>query len=384
MPRIFRACPICLTDDSALIYKNSMAPVGGFDMSYTVVRCNKCGFYYAHQLADSNTYNDYYQSVSKYDTPAFLSAVDQARIEFAVSFLERRIDKNSQIVDLGCGVGALLGGLKRSGWQHLQGLDPAPNAAQQAWDMHEVSDILCGTLSNAHEVINFKDVKLVCIMSVLEHLPNLKQDLKRLLSNLEIGCAILLEVPAIEFFPNANSEPFGEFSLEHIQYFDMNSLNNLMNSLGADTLALELLDLPIVASGSIMGLFEWRGQAPSQPIYQYLNTNNMEVYKEQSQQKLDMALSRIPDGPLIIYGAGSHTARLLTHLEKMSQCTIHCIVDNNPNLIGKKIGQWTVKTTSIIHQSPEIPVLISSFRSQDAIAFALNKSVMNPIILMYE
>ena len=383
-PQISRPCPICMTDDSAFYFENTMATVGGFDMSYTVVSCNHCGFYYAKQLADPSTFSAYYQSVSKYDSFGPLSVVDQARIDFAVGFLEGRIDKNARIADLGCGKGALLGGLQRGGWQRLQGLDPAPNAAQLGLEMYGVSNIHRGTLSNAHDVIDLKEINLVCIMSVLEHLPNLKHDLKRLLTHLPLGCKILLEVPAIEFFLNPRSEPFGEFSLEHIQYFDVPSLNNLMFSLGAEPLALDLLDLPMVASGAILGLFEWRDQAPAQPTYKYWHSNDMDIYKQQSQRKLDLALNRIPAGPLILYGAGSHTARLLAHLEKMSICNIHSIVDSNPNLVGKKLGRWTVKTTDDIHQTPEIPVLVSSYRSQNAIASALNKSAKNPIILMYQ
>ena len=353
-------------------------------MSYTLVRCNHCGFYYANRLADLDTFSRYYQSVSKYDTPSALSAVDQTRIKFAVHFLEGRIDKNDRIADLGCGSGALLGGLKRDGWKNLQGVDPAPNAGQIALQMYGVSEIYCGNLSNANELINFKEVNLVCIMSVLEHLPYLKLDLKRLLTHLPIGCKLLLEVPAIEFFPNPKSEPFGEFSLEHIQYFDVQSLKQLMHSLGAETLAIELVDLPMVASGALMGLFEWRGPTSLKYTYHYSHTQHMDIYKQQSQLKLDLALEQIPSGPLIIYGAGSHTARLLARLERISRCNIHSIVDSNPNLVGKKLGKWTIKPTSDVHKTPEIPVLVSSYRSQNAIASELHQTASNPIVLMYQ
>jgi hypothetical protein len=59
-------------------------------------------------------------------------------------------------------------------------------------------------------------------------------------------------------------------------------------------------------------------------------------------------------------------------------------VDNNANLIGKKIGKWFVQPTSIIADYPKIPVLVSSFRSQNAIAAALQETAPNPIILMYQ
>lgn len=363
MPQISRPCPICMADDSVQCLENPMAAVDGFDMSYTVVRCKQCGFHYAKQLADNATFSAYYQSVSKYDAPGTLPPVDQARINASVHFLDGLVKKSAHIVDLGCGYGALLGGLKSAGWQHLQGLDPAPNAAQCALEMFGIHGLQRGMMSEAHEVLNLQEVDLLCIMCVLEHLPELKQDMAQLLSKLRPGCMVLVEVPAIEFFPNPNSEPFGEFSLEHIQFFDAPSLNNLMRSLGAGPLALELLDLSMVASGSMLGLFEWSGTAPATPTYTHPHTDILTTYIAQSQQQLERALQQVPAGPLIVYGAGSHTARLLAHLEKKSGCT--------------------VQSPASIHDTPDIPVLVSSFRSQNAIASHLQKFSTNPLVLMY-
>ena len=383
MPQISRPCPICTADDAEHCRENPVAAVGGFDMSYTVVRCKHCGFHYARQLADSATFSAYYQSVSKYDAPGALPLVDQARIDATVCFLDGRIEKSASIADLGCGYGALLGALQKAGWHKLQGLDPAPNAAQCALEMFGVRGILRGMMPEAHEVLNLQEVDMVCIMCVLEHLPQLKQDLAQLLSKLRPGCKVLVEVPAIEFFPNPNSEPFGEFSLEHIQFFDAPSLNNLMRSLGAEPLALELLDLPMVASGAMLGLFEWSGAPPRLCAYVHPHTDIMATYIAQSQQQLDRVLQKVPAGPLIVYGAGSHTARLLDHLKKMSGCIVNGIVDSNPNLTGKRIGRWTVRSPASIHDTPSIPVLVSSFRSQNAIATQLRLSATNPLVLLY-
>jgi SAM-dependent methyltransferase len=361
-----------------------MVAVGGFDMSYTLVRCRHCGFYFANQLADAVTFNKYYQFVSKYDVLSLLSAVDQERINLAVRFLEAHIDKNINILDIGCGSGAFLGSLKRKGWLNLQGLDPAPNASKIASELYEVQGIKLGTLANAHDVLNLQKIDLVCFMSVLEHLPNLKLDLAQFLAKLPLGCKILIEVPAIEFFPNQKCEPFGEFSLEHIQFFDLSSLKNLMSSLGAESVALELIDLPSVASGAILGLFEWRGREAANQNFTLTQINLMDRYIEQSHQQLILALKKIPAGPLILFGAGSHSARLLGYLEKIPKCEVNSIVDSNPNLVGKQMGRWTVKSTETINATPQIPVLVSSFRSQNAIASQLKESVNNPIVLMYE
>ena len=360
-----------------------MAAVGGFDMSYKVVRCSHCGFHYARQLPDADTFSAYYQSVSKYDVPESVAPVDRARVEATVRFLEGCIGKSERIADLGCGYGALLGGLQAAGWQHLQGLDPAPNAGQCALKMFGVRNIYRGLMSEAHRVLDLQSVDLVCIMCVLEHLPQLRQDMARLVERLRPGCKVLLEVPAIECFLQPDCEPFGEFSLEHIQFFDTASLSNLMQSLGTRQLALELLDLPMVASGSMLGLFEWSGSIPLEPVFHRSESGAMQAYIKASQHQLDRALQRIPAGPVIIYGAGSHTARLLAHLERIQGCEVRGIVDGNPNLEGKRMGRWTVRAPSSLYETTDTPVLVSSFRSQEAIAAHLRKTTTNPLVLLY-
>jgi len=47
MPGYRRPCPICSFTEAQLCLENPMAAVGGFDMSYSVVRCSFCGFHYA-------------------------------------------------------------------------------------------------------------------------------------------------------------------------------------------------------------------------------------------------------------------------------------------------------------------------------------------------
>lgn len=378
-----RPCPICSGTDAQPCLDNPMAAVGGFDMSYKVVRCSRCGFHYAQQLPDADTFSAYYQSVSKYDAPESVTPVDRARIDAAVRFLEGRIQKAERIADLGCGYGALLGGLKAAGWEHLQGLDPAPKAAQCALKMFGLSAIHRGLMTEAHTVLDLQSVDLVCIMCVLEHLPQLRQDMAQLLSKLRPGCKVLLEVPAIECFLQPDCEPFGEFSLEHIQFFDTASLSNLMQSLGARPMAMELLDLHMVSSGSILGLFEWSGSIPQDPDFQLSQSDALSGYIAASQRQLDQALKRVPAGPLIVYGAGSHTARLLAHLEKIPGCEVRGIVDSNPNLEGKRMGRWTVRAPISVLETPSVSVLVSSFRSQEAIASYLRQTAPNPLVLLY-
>ena len=383
MKQINRQCPVCGHGDISLIFENEMAPIGGFDMSYSIGRCGHCGFHFAHRLPDAATYGRYYRTVSKYDAPGITSAVDQARIDATVQFCEQHIGRNAVIADLGCGYGALLGGFHSAGWKCLHGIDPAPMSAKCALERYGLTNIHQATIAQAHEALNLAEVDLVCCMAVLEHLPDLRQNLTDLLQKLRIGCKVLVEVPPIECFSATDNEPHGELSLEHIQFFSQASLRNLFNSLGASTVAIELRPLPMVASGSLFGLFEWGG-VPSTPTpFEAESGEAFSSYVAESSRQMKAALSRIPEGPLIIFGAGSHTARLLPQLERKTGCDVVAIVDNNPNLTGKTMGRWVIKEKGWVSKSPSVPILVSSFRAQSAIAESLRVSVKNPLILLY-
>ncbi len=76
MGQVSRSCPVCTHHAADLVYDNAMAPIGAHNMSYTVGRCRKCGFLFAASLADDQTFQSYYQSVSKYDVAAKVSKLD--------------------------------------------------------------------------------------------------------------------------------------------------------------------------------------------------------------------------------------------------------------------------------------------------------------------
>lgn len=383
MPQVQRVCPICQSDGIEVIFKNTMSAVGCLDLSYTVGCCNSCRFNFAHQLADEDIYRKYYETASKYDVANEISQIDRHRINHAAKFLKNTIGSDEMIVDIGCGFGAMLSVLRESGWSNLHGVDPAPNSANRAKILFNIDSISCATMEQAHTVVPLDQADVVCFMAVLEHLPNLRSDLSALLEKLKIGCRVLVEVPAVEHFLGENSEPFGEFSLEHIQFFTEISLRNLFQTLGWQVEKLESISLPLVGSGSIFGLFRRSKYFAPNSLLEVESGLALSQYMGASLRVLRSALQLIPKGPIMIYGAGSHSARLIPYIEDMPGVKIVAVIDNNQNLQGKKMGQWTIQSPIFIELFPDVPVLVSSFRSQHEIAAILQARYPNPVVLMY-
>ena len=383
-----RACQVCGTLNLSVLYENQLAVIDGRDMSYSVTTCSHCGFHYANQLPKASSYQSYYRSLSKYDVTLSASSIpeiDNYRAEKVISFIQPYISLDKKIFDLGCGHGTLLNWFSVSGWSNIYGIDPAPNATEQATQLYGLSCITTGSLENAVSLNQLIEADLICLMGVLEHLPNLYDDLTLLLNSVKEDASILIEVPACERFTRGDFEPYGEFSLEHIQFFSASSLDRLMENFGFYPITSHILDLPPGTTDSLLSLYS-RKQKTDNVI---ATDTALDEYMAESESKLQLGLSKIKSlvrQPVIIYGAGSHTARLLPYLDdcQVSQHIVG-IVDGNTNLQGKQMGKWVIDVPEIlINRCPDIPVLVSSYRSQNAINHVLSDIYPNPIITMYQ
>lgn len=378
-----RACPVCGHSQVRRIHDNRMAVLDGLDMSYAVGACAACGFYFACELPEPVVYGNYYRAVSKYDLGVAVSGVDGERVRAAVQLCESYFSKDASLVDIGCGYGAFLHALRQAGWWHLAGVDPAPQSPLRAQNLLGLDCVRCASMADAHQVAPLADADVVSIMAVLEHLPMLRQDMQALLAKLKPGCQLLVEVPAVEWFVSDRAEPLGEFSLEHIQFFTARSLCNFFAQLGARPVHVSTMELPAIHGGTLFGIFEWAGNAaPLQPLVSD-DSQLLEAYVHTAQRILNSALDEVPDVPFVIYGAGSHTARLLPLLAQRGPVGVQAVLDKNPNLVGKVMDQWTIQHPDALAQYPDVPVVVSSFRAQAEIARQLREQWANPLVLLY-
>ena len=386
----YRPCPVCGQDNTHVCFENRLAVLDELDMSYAVTSCNQCDFDYAAYLPPPERYDLYYQSLSKYDVTLESSAipeVDRMRAEAAVKFVTPLINKSDSVLDLGCGSGTLLNAFNKAGWSRIYGVDPAPNAQEQARVTFNLDGVQTGRLSEASEIIQLCEINLICMMGVLEHLPRLAEDLEHLFKQCHDQVNVLIEVPASERFMADDFEPFGEFSIEHIQFFSMLSLNKLMAGFGFYPVKTSYLDLPPGTTDSLLCLYSRRNGAGETVVSSQENSDLMQ-YIDESAQRLEHALTKIQHSKLdslVIYGAGSHTVRLIPHLiSKGLFSNVIGIVDNNPNLQGKSLSGLEIqKPMDIISRNPQATILVSSYRSQQPIADSLSKQCSNPILTIY-
>jgi SAM-dependent methyltransferase len=388
MNQNIRHCPACESGRSAPLHMNTLAALDGLDMSYRVARCANCDFVFADRLPMPETYSAYYRSLSKYDTAPVNGAsspAERLRCDAAIALLRPHVAPGARIADLGCGSGMLLGALRTAGWLRLAGIDPAPGAPQQAQRQFGLDCVQCGTLDQAPGLLDLPAMDVVCLTGVLEHLPRLREDLEALTAAVGPHTRIIVEVPALERFARAPFEPYGELSLEHIQYFSTASLTRLFETLGFAALSSTIVDLPPGYCDSVFALF---GRGPAAGAHSASDgaADGFRDYLAQSEAMTRTALERIAAcqaQELVIYGAGSHTARLLPRLLEAGENRLAGLVDGNPNLHGKMFGPLLIEAPDALDRHPAATVVVSSFRTQQAIGDALQAYRANPVLTLY-
>lgn len=103
----------------------------------------------------------------------------------------------------------------------------------------------------------------------------------------------------------------------------------------------------------------------------------LQKYCANSQRRLAPLVKRAAEKLLgiryQIYGAGSHSARLYPMLKNMGIDGCVAFFDRNENLVGSHMGGLPILHPSMIDHN--IPVLLSSFLSEDAIAKSLSPDI---------
>jgi SAM-dependent methyltransferase len=382
-----RSCPVCNLDKAIILYFNKMAVLGGLDMSYQVSMCSNCEFVYASDLPATSAYNNYYRTLSKYDvmdSVKQIRPVDRKRALAAVELCKPYIDEQAIIADIGCGSGHLLSVFAEQGWQNLFGIDPAPNAASKAEYLFGLKNVCSGTLQDAGQLLPLREATLVCMTGVLEHLAELREELSLFVTSLEDKTSLLIEVPALECFIREPMEVYGEFSLEHIQYFSQKSLEQLLSGLGYACFDSRIVAFGYSVSDSIFALFSKNKQANVSNNFKSVGIQNYIVKSEASMESLLKRIQRGTAQQIVIYGAGSHSARLLPRLEEIGLIEkVVAVVDANPNLLGQQFGSYLVTKPDQIKHWPNATVVVSSFVAEHAIESYVKANFSNPVLCLY-
>jgi methionine biosynthesis protein metW len=198
---------------------------------YDVLQCDMCGMMFAGNIVETMPLPVYYEQLSKYETAAYKALTESGDVRQGfVRLLLADVKPGDAVLEVGCGEGSLLHFLKEYGVQNLVGLEPSRKnceTIQRCWGIRAIP----GALGEEIPQLAEQKFDVIILEGVLEHLLDVQENLKQALGYLAADGKICFVVPDLATFPEQN-DFYQQFSVEHLNYFSMQSLTNLMRRFG--------------------------------------------------------------------------------------------------------------------------------------------------------
>jgi SAM-dependent methyltransferase len=353
-----RSCPICGSSNIEYSYKHCLKPIDGISilMEFSVVVCGDCGMTYADSVPNQETINLYYRKFSKYETGG--AEPGNRDIRIADFVCAQSFKTSASIVDVGCGSGSLLRELKQRGYSTVTGV--------------ELSDINCNYLMESGIPIINKSLfdltlhdipeKFDCIIlnTVLEHLSDLHTAIRILSSLMNDNGVMIITVPNLNFFNKNVRFPFEELSMEHINYFTLDSLELLMKLHG-----YKLKDYD---NNYLQTFVFCMKDSPKASIHEYMA--RCCEYLAPTIQLINSYYESLK--PIVIYGAGTFCQYLLANTQ-LANCNIVNIVDSNTNYYGHSLNSLVIQSPQTLLNKAyhNVDIITVSYRFNDEITASI-------------
>jgi len=146
----------------------------------------------------------------------------------------RRYAKAGHLLDVGCGAGAFLEGMRERGWE-VEGIEPGVRAATYAREELGL-EIQNATLEEAH--LEPVSLDVVTMWNVLEHLSDPAQSLNRIREALRPGGLLVFAIPNVESYDlRLFRQYWAGYDLpRHLFVFPPETLQEMVRSVGFEVL----------------------------------------------------------------------------------------------------------------------------------------------------
>ena len=372
---IIRNCPVCGSDEYINSYCHRFEPIDGASLleEFLIVVCKDCGMAYANQIPNQDEIDSYYRRFSKYETADDNETISEHLIGLA-DFIYKELDcKQSNIVDVGCGGGILLGELRKRGYMSLTGVELSEkNCAKiRSSGINAINKSLLDL--NSEDFAEAPDC--IILSAVLEHISDLRLAVRTIAGLIKSGGILIISVPQLEHFTASAEFPFEEISLEHINYFSLDSLELLMRLHGLKLKGYN--ELKYGSSAVLNAIFH-------KPVFE---ENYMEKYISSCSELLAPTVQVIESyfqsqKPVVIYGAGTLCTYLLANTN-LPKCNILQIIDGNKHYHGHTLGAYHICAPSALYDSAlkDADIITVSYRYNDEITRIIRNMGLKNVII---
>jgi SAM-dependent methyltransferase len=220
------ACPVCGHPDST--------PELGLN-TYTLARCLRCSLLYVNPIPSAAFLRAHYE-----DPSYFCGDDDQGYHDYAsmhkalaphfrrrLQALHMHFPTRGRLLDYGCADGYFLELARAAGW-HIDGVELARPMAEKA------EAVLKQTIYSDLAASGEKDLDVITLWEVIEHLPEPMSALRQIFEHLRPGGAIMLSTPNTGHW-QARREPAAWTAYRppsHLLYFNQTTLTDTLARAG--------------------------------------------------------------------------------------------------------------------------------------------------------
>lgn len=172
---------------------------------------------------------------------------------------------------------------------------------------------------------------------------------------------------------------YQQFSVEHVNYFSLQSLNNLLGMYGFRCIKYE-----VDSEGTSRSIWEYNGVKRK---VSFANDGDvaLDMYLKKANslaEDIKNKLAPYKDKSVYLWGAGTHTA-MLYQLGLLDGIRVQAIIDSNKNYHGKEIFGLTVISPEELLSMEKLPIIISSQFAQESIKKQIAGMCENEVVEMY-
>ncbi len=203
---------------------------------FSIQQCKKCGFRFTNPRPEEAALGPYYK------TEDYLSHSDRNKTLFDKAYhlvknynlrkkrkLVEKYVSGGSIIDIGAGTGAFLAQFDQAKWKRL-GLEPDSTAREVAKTNFGLDLKDPGMLTNKE----IKDISVITLWHVLEHVSNLNEQLQNIHEKLATNGILVIAVPMSNSF---DAEHYGKYWAaydvpRHLYHFTQETLQLLLKKHG--------------------------------------------------------------------------------------------------------------------------------------------------------
>jgi SAM-dependent methyltransferase len=194
------------------------------------------------------------------------------RLEMVAGAIVRQLSSGrARILDVGCSGGVLLGMLRQRGFSNAVGLEPSVAYSELARS-HGL-DVRVGSLADLPADLGLFDV--IVLSHVLEHVRTPEDAIRALAAHLSASGLIYAEVPDAARYAEFAKLPFLDFNTEHINFFSLDTLDQLFGRCGFAQVSVgarDFLLFPGVRYPAVFGCWQ-----PGNPAWPRVKAGNNQM-----------------------------------------------------------------------------------------------------------